>query len=330
MTAWLGSDLRGDRQAQDERRPRVPIPRAGAGHRERTPSSRDFFGRRVLQTIAVMPLEATHTTGKFDVRVNVRGGGIAGQAGAVRHGIARALCTADENLRTPLKRAGFLTRDARKVERKKAGFHKARKKPEDDDAGARAARPDLDASAGAACRPAARRQCLGRRWSAKPGKPTATAPKGTITTAKPTFTWSKAKGAAKYELRVYKGTQLQLKKTGLRKRSWTSSKALPIGVDLSWKVRASNARGAGAWSRSLKFRIPPSRKAPRSASRALRRRSWERSTKSCTPSASTCRRHQRHSPGRDLHDHRSLSGSRRPPQTSGVTANDFTSRSPTR
>ena len=90
----------------------------------------DFFGRRVLQTIAVMPLEATHTTGKFDVKVNVRGGGIAGQAGAMRHGIARALCTADENLRTPLKRAGFLTRDARQVERKKAGFHKARKKPQ--------------------------------------------------------------------------------------------------------------------------------------------------------------------------------------------------------
>ena len=90
----------------------------------------DFFGRKVLQTIALMPLEATRTAGKFDVRVNVSGGGIAGQAGAIRHGIARALCVADENLRTPLKRAGFLTRDARVVERKKAGFHKARKKPQ--------------------------------------------------------------------------------------------------------------------------------------------------------------------------------------------------------
>ena len=73
----------------------------------------DYFGRRVLQTIAVMPFEATHTQAKFDVRVNVVGGGMAGQAGAIRHGIARALIVADENLRTPLKRAGFLTRDAR-------------------------------------------------------------------------------------------------------------------------------------------------------------------------------------------------------------------------
>jgi small subunit ribosomal protein S9 len=77
-----------------------------------------------------MPLEATRNIGKFDVKVNVNGGGIAGQAGAIRHGIAKALCIADENLRTPLKRAGFLTRDARQVERKKAGFHKARKKPQ--------------------------------------------------------------------------------------------------------------------------------------------------------------------------------------------------------
>ena len=90
----------------------------------------EYFGRKVLQTVALMPFETTHTAGKFDVKVNVYGGGIAGQAGAVRHGIARALCEADENLRTPLKRAGFLTRDDRKVERKKAGFHKARKKPQ--------------------------------------------------------------------------------------------------------------------------------------------------------------------------------------------------------
>ena len=89
-----------------------------------------YFGRKVLETIAQMPFETTHTGGKFDVKVNVHGGGISAQAGAVRHGIARALCEADENLRTPLKRAGFLTRDDRKVERKKAGFHKARKKPQ--------------------------------------------------------------------------------------------------------------------------------------------------------------------------------------------------------
>ena len=90
----------------------------------------DYFGRRVLQTIAVMPFEATHTQAKFDVRVNVDGGGMAGQAGAIRHGIARALIVADENLRTPLKRAGFLTRDARVKERKKAGLKKARKRPQ--------------------------------------------------------------------------------------------------------------------------------------------------------------------------------------------------------
>ena len=90
----------------------------------------DYFGRRVLQTIAVMPFEATHTQAKFDVRVNVVGGGMAGQAGAIRHGISRALLVADETLRTPLKRAGFLTRDARVKERKKAGLKKARKRPQ--------------------------------------------------------------------------------------------------------------------------------------------------------------------------------------------------------
>ena len=89
-----------------------------------------YFGRKVLETVAQTPFETTHTGGKFDVSVNVHGGGISAQAGAVRHGIARALCEADETLRTPLKRAGFLTRDDRKVERKKAGFHKARKKPQ--------------------------------------------------------------------------------------------------------------------------------------------------------------------------------------------------------
>jgi len=89
-----------------------------------------YFGRKVLQTVAMMPFETTHTAGKFDVKVNVRGGGVAGQAGAMRHGIARALCEADESLRTPLKRAGFLTRDSRTVERKKAGLHKARKRPQ--------------------------------------------------------------------------------------------------------------------------------------------------------------------------------------------------------
>jgi small subunit ribosomal protein S9 len=90
----------------------------------------DYFGRKVLQTVAVMPFETTRTQAKFDVKVNVHGGGAAGQAGAIRHGIARALVEADENLRLPLKRAGFLTRDPREVERKKAGLKGARKRPQ--------------------------------------------------------------------------------------------------------------------------------------------------------------------------------------------------------
>ena len=90
----------------------------------------DYFGRKVLQTVAVMPFETTRTQARFDVRVNVYGGGPAGQAGAIRHGIARALVQADENLRLPLKRAGFLTRDPREVERKKAGLKGARKRPQ--------------------------------------------------------------------------------------------------------------------------------------------------------------------------------------------------------
>ena len=91
--------------------------------------------------------------------------------------------------------------------------------------------------------------------SAKPGKPTAKAPKGTINTTKPTFKWSKAPRASRYELRVYKGSKLLLKKTGLAKLSWKSSKALPKNVSLTWKVRASNTRAAGAWSKSLKFKV---------------------------------------------------------------------------
>ena len=92
--------------------------------------------------------------------------------------------------------------------------------------------------------------------SARPGTPTAKAPTGTIASAMPSFTWSKAKGAARYELRVSSGSALLLKKSGLTKTSWQSSEALPGGVALSWKVRASSAAGAaGAWSRSLAFTV---------------------------------------------------------------------------
>ncbi len=90
---------------------------------------------------------------------------------------------------------------------------------------------------------------------AKPGTPTAKAPAGAIATTTPTFTWSKAKGAARYELRVYQGSTQVLKMSALTKLSCKSSKALPTDVALTWKVRASNAAGAGAWSRSLAFTV---------------------------------------------------------------------------
>jgi small subunit ribosomal protein S9 len=90
----------------------------------------DYFPRQTHQITALSPFKVTGVEGTFDLRVRVHGGGPTGQAGAVRHGIARALVEADPSLRVPLKREGFLTRDARKVERKKAGLHKARKAPQ--------------------------------------------------------------------------------------------------------------------------------------------------------------------------------------------------------
>jgi small subunit ribosomal protein S9 len=90
----------------------------------------EFFGRPVLVTQARMPLAATGTEGRFDVTAILHGGGISGQAGALRHGIARALTVADEALRPELKKEGFLTRDARIKERKKAGLKGARKRPQ--------------------------------------------------------------------------------------------------------------------------------------------------------------------------------------------------------
>ena len=90
----------------------------------------EYFPRPTLQSVATAPLRLSGTDASFDVRARIDGGGISGQAGALRHGIARALLEADENLRTDLKQAGFLTRDARQVERKKAGLKKARKRPQ--------------------------------------------------------------------------------------------------------------------------------------------------------------------------------------------------------
>jgi small subunit ribosomal protein S9 len=90
----------------------------------------EFFGRETARMVVRQPLEETQRTQDFDFTVTVRGGGGTGQAGAIRLGIARALCEYDETHRPTLRRAGLLTRDARKVERKKVGLHKARKRPQ--------------------------------------------------------------------------------------------------------------------------------------------------------------------------------------------------------
>jgi small subunit ribosomal protein S9 len=87
----------------------------------------DFFGRKTARMIVRQPLELTKLESNFDVNVTVAGGGITGQAGAIRHGLTRALIEYDETLRKSLRDAGFVTRDAREVERKKVGFRKARR-----------------------------------------------------------------------------------------------------------------------------------------------------------------------------------------------------------
>lgn len=90
----------------------------------------DYFGREVARMIVRQPLQVAEVEGRFNIRITVRGGGSFGQAGAIRHGLARALVDYDEGLRPVLRKAGFLTRDAREVERKKVGLHKARKRPQ--------------------------------------------------------------------------------------------------------------------------------------------------------------------------------------------------------
>ncbi len=90
----------------------------------------EYFNLGVYKLVANQPFEVTGTAGKYDVIVNVNGGGLSGQAGAIRHGIARALVKADESLKAEIKKAGFLTRDARVKERKKYGLKKARKAPQ--------------------------------------------------------------------------------------------------------------------------------------------------------------------------------------------------------
>jgi len=93
-------------------------------------SLEEYFGRETARMIVLQPFEVTQTVGSFDIEVNVNGGGTSGQAGAIRHGITRALMKVSSEFRTPLKKAGFVTRDPRAVERKKYGRHKARKRPQ--------------------------------------------------------------------------------------------------------------------------------------------------------------------------------------------------------
>jgi len=90
----------------------------------------EFFGRETARMIVRQPLELANLADAVDVYVTVQGGGNTGQAGAIRHGLTRALMEYDEALRSPLRKAGFVTRDAREVERKKVGLHKARRRPQ--------------------------------------------------------------------------------------------------------------------------------------------------------------------------------------------------------
>lgn len=90
----------------------------------------EFFGRETARMIVRQPMEAAELADRIDANVTVTGGGTTGQAGAIRHGIARALVEYDDSLRSVLRRSGYLTRDARMIERKKVGLHKARKRPQ--------------------------------------------------------------------------------------------------------------------------------------------------------------------------------------------------------
>ena len=93
-------------------------------------SLEEYFGRPTARMVVRQPLELVEMSEKLDLFITVTGGGISGQAGAIRHGITRALMEYDESLRPALRKAGFVTRDARRVERKKVGLHKARKRPQ--------------------------------------------------------------------------------------------------------------------------------------------------------------------------------------------------------
>ena len=109
---------------------RVYITEGGGGITINGRTLEEYFGRPVARMIVRQPLELVEMTEKFDINVTVKGGGSFGQAGAIRHGLTRALIEYDGELRGALRKAGYVTRDAREVERKKVGLHKARKRPQ--------------------------------------------------------------------------------------------------------------------------------------------------------------------------------------------------------
>ena len=109
---------------------RVYLTRGSGSIKVNKKSLEDYFGRETARMVVRQPLDTADLNDKLDINVSVKGGGGTGQAGAIRHGITRALMSYDETLRGPLRKAGFVTRDSRKVERKKVGLHKARKAPQ--------------------------------------------------------------------------------------------------------------------------------------------------------------------------------------------------------
>jgi small subunit ribosomal protein S9 len=109
---------------------RVFLRRGGGGIAVNGQKLDEFFGRETARIVVMQPLQSVEMADMFDVSVSVRGGGATGQAEAIRHGVARALVDYDETLRQRLRKGGFLSRDAREVERKKVGLHKARKRPQ--------------------------------------------------------------------------------------------------------------------------------------------------------------------------------------------------------
>ena len=130
MEQYYGTGRRKSAKARVYLRPVRGAGDGSAGIRVNNRGLDEYFGRQTARMIVRQPLELVEMAGSFEVHASVRGGGGFGQAGAIRHGITRALIAYDGQLRPRLRAAGFVTRDARRVERKKVGLHKARKKPQ--------------------------------------------------------------------------------------------------------------------------------------------------------------------------------------------------------